>query len=287
MKYLISILLISMVLFISCNRNEYSQYAYSLIEKQCSFGARVPGTLAHEKCIDFLFNELNQYVDSTKKQEFYTNVSYSQDSVKFTNIIGYINNNYDSTIMLCSHYDSRPFSNKEGLPTMGANDGASSTALLIAISKYLYEHKINKNIIIVLFDGEDAGRLGHEDEWFIGSKYFAQEYKDRIPDCTILLDMIGDSDLDIYKEGFSELYNYTLNNKIFDIAKKLKKKSFHNYVKYRIEDDHIPLNEKGFNAIDIIDMDYKYWHTPEDTPDKCSVESLDEVFQVIRYFLYE
>ncbi len=290
MKFIKNILLISIIFLISCsnsNNQTYGEYAYSLIEKQCSFGARVPGTKAHEECIKFLENELKEYCDNVKLQEFFQEVSYSENKIKFTNIIAYIDNNADTTIMLCSHYDSRPFSSEKGKPTMGANDGASGTAVILALAKYIKNHKVNKNIIIVFFDGEDAGRKGHENEWFIGSKYFAYNYKDKIPEYTILLDMIGDEDLNIYKEGFSELYNYRLNEKIFNIAKKLKKKTFHKYVKYRIEDDHIPLNKAGFNAIDIIDMDYKFWHTPYDTPDKCSVESVQDIFDVMRYFIYE
>lgn len=270
------------LLFSSCRAEAFdSDKAFSLLEKQCSFGARVPGSNAHEECLAFIISEASKSADTVYTQSFKKTVSYSKDSVTFTNVIAEINPKGSEHIMLFSHYDSRPFSDKEGLPTPGANDGASSTALLLGLLAYFRENPADKRITFVFFDGEDGGRLLHYDEWFIGSTYFAENYSGSIPEKSILLDMIGDRDLKIRKEGYSELANSELNSEIFANAKRLGKKSFEGSVGYFVDDDHLPLNRKGFRCVDIIDMDYKYWHTTDDTPDKCSKESLSDVADVI------
>ncbi|MGE3062360.1 MAG: M28 family peptidase [bacterium] len=282
---LISILILS---FASCSAEPIDgDYAFSLIEKQCSFGARVPGTDAHEECVFFIRNEAEKYADTVYLQQFKKRVSYDSDTILFTNIIAEINPDESRKIMLFSHYDSRPFSSKKNTPTPGANDGASSTALLIAMMKQMKKDSIKDNIVFVFFDGEDGGRDIHYDEWFIGSRYFAEKYNEKLPEMAILLDMIGDNDLLIKKEGNSELFNHELNTKIFKNAEKLKKKTFENAIGYFVDDDHIALNKAGFRCVDIIDMDYAYWHTPEDTPDKCSKESLVDVGEVILKTIYE
>lgn len=283
--------LLSITVLLSCSKQAYpvpdSNYAMSLIEKQCSFGARVPGTDAHEQCIDFLIEEMSMYADSIMTQTFMYDVSYSEDSVLFTNIFGIFNPDKKETIFLCTHFDSRPFSSVEGVPTPGANDGGSGTGLLLAIAKTLKEHPLDKRVVLMLIDGEDAGRDNHKNEWFIGSKYYSAHPLFEIPDICILVDMIGDADLNIHREGYSEIFNAPLNSKVFSIAELLGVKSFKNSVKYFIDDDHLPLNNIGYKCINIIDFDYEYWHTPDDTPDKCSAASLDDVGKVLMRVIYE
>ena len=280
-KYSILISLLLPILT-SCGIRQFdSDYAFSLIETQCSFKERVPGSKAHEECADFLIKELGKYADTVYTQEFKRAMSYSKDTIIFKNIIAEYDGGGEERIMLFSHYDSRPFSSEKGRPTMGANDGASSTALLLAMLKYFKEEQSNKKITIVLFDGEDGGREMHYDEWFVGSKYFASKFTGTVPDIAILIDMIGDKDLVIYKDGNSEIANPDLNEKIFRNAEKLKKKTFKSEIGYFVDDDHIALNAKGFRCVDIIDMNYAYWHTPEDTPDKCSKASLADVADVL------
>jgi Zn-dependent M28 family amino/carboxypeptidase len=261
--------------------------SFSLLEKQCSFGPRVPGSEAHKKTVDFIVNFLKNYVDTVYVQKFKQKVSYSKKEIEFCNIIGILNKEKEENVMLFSHFDSRPFSNIKNKPTPGANDGASSTALLLALAKFFKENKYNERIDFVFFDGEDGGTIAHPDEWFIGSKFFAENYNGRVPKIAILVDMVGDSDLNIKREINSEFANSELYDKIFEKAKKLNKKSFINKMGFFVEDDHIPLNKKGFRCVNIIDIEYKYWHTVDDTPDKCSEESLKDVGEVLIETIYD
>lgn len=264
-----------------------SGYAFGLIEKQCSYGARVPGTAAHDSCVSLIQREMSLLCDTVYTQSFSRRVSYSKENMVFSNIICVMNPEGEKHIMLFSHFDSRPFSSVKNTPTMGANDGASSTAFLIAFAKMLKEKGRKEKFTFVFLDGEDGGTLLHSDEWFIGSSYFAENYSDKLPDEAILLDMIGDKDLKIMKEGYSDLANRGLNKKIFDAAKRVKSDAFDSRIGYFVEDDHIPLNRKGFRCVDIIDMNYKWWHTPEDTPDKCSASSLEKVAEVMEEAVLE
>jgi len=285
MQFLIkySIIISSALLSLSsCASQKYdSDYAFSLIEKQCSFGPRVPGSDSHDECVKFLIQELEKYADTIYVQEFEKSMSYSKKKISFKNIIAVLNADSGGKIMLFSHYDSRPFSSEKDTPTPGANDGGSSTALLISLARYFKENKYRGHLEFVFFDGEDGGRELYYDEWFEGSKHFAENYKDPLPDIAILVDMIGDKDLSIYKEGNSEISNPKLNEKVFLNAKKLKKNSFKSSIGYFVDDDHIALNSKGFRCINLIDMNYEYWHTPYDTPDKCSKKSLSDVAEVL------
>lgn len=264
-----------------------SKLSFSLLEKQCAFGPRVPGSESHQKTVNFIIEFLQDYVDTVYVQKFTKKVSYSKKEIEFYNIIGILNKNKEENIMLFSHFDSRPFSNVKGKPTPGANDGASSTALLLTIAKFLKENKYSERIDFVFFDGEDGGTIAHPEEWFIGSKFFTENYTGKIPKVAILVDMVGDRDLTIKREMNSEFANSKLYDKIFDKAKKLNKKSFVNRIGYPVEDDHVTLNKKGFKCVDIIDIEYKYWHTIYDTPDKCSEKSLKDVGEVLIETIYD
>uniref|UniRef100_A0A7C3N8D1 M28 family peptidase n=1 Tax=candidate division WOR-3 bacterium TaxID=2052148 RepID=A0A7C3N8D1_UNCW3 len=290
MKFLIKSFLLSLTVLTSLNffcSDFDARYAFSLLEKQSSFGPRVPGSEAHKKTVDFIVDFLNKYVDTVYVQKFSKKVSYSKKEIEFYNIVGVLNKDKEENIMLFSHFDSRPFSNKKGEPTSGANDGASSTALLLYLSKYFKENGFKERIDFVFFDGEDGGSITHPEDWFIGSKYFSENYSGKIPKIAILVDMIGDRELNIKREINSEIVNSKLYDKIFEKAKKLGKKSFINKLGFFVEDDHIPLNKKGFKCVDIIDIEYKYWHTTEDTPDKCSEESLKDVGEVLIETIYD
>jgi len=92
--------------------------------------------------------------------------------------------------------------------------------------------------------------------------------------------------LNVYREGYSQNFSRELNDKVFRIYTSLFKKTFIDSVKYYVNDDHIPFIHRGIPAIDIIDFDYKYWHTHEDTPDKCSPESLRKVGYGLLYYIF-
>ena len=130
---------------------------------------------------------------------------------------------------------------------------------------------LRPEIWLVFFDLEDQGRIEGYD-WILGSQFFVDQLNEK-PDAVIVIDMIGDEDLQIYKEKSS---TQTLVNEIWQVAKDLSyEEIFSDEEKYSILDDHTPFLNAGIQAIDIIDFDYPYWHTTADTADKVSAESLE------------
>ena len=138
---------------------------------------------------------------------------------------------------------------------------------------------------MVLFDGEDYGKT--TEEMFLGSRYFADNINDQWrPEYGILIDMVGDKDLDIYVEPNSAAAAPDIVKKVWDLADQLKLDGFYREPGPPILDDHIPLIGVGIKCIDIIDFNYPYWHSVEDTPDKCSPESLETVGKLLLELVY-
>jgi Zn-dependent M28 family amino/carboxypeptidase len=168
-------------------------------------------------------------------------------------------------ILIGSHFDTRPFADQETdpekqiQPIIGANDGGSSTALLLGLAHYLFQHPPPRPIHLVFFDGEDYGASGSGLN-LLGSTHYAQSLfkQDRKswPHWVLVIDMIGDKDLQIFKETYSLKSSGRFLDKIYSIAEKKK-------------------------ITVLIDFDYPYWHTLEDTLDKCSPESMISVFSVV------
>jgi Zn-dependent M28 family amino/carboxypeptidase len=188
-------------------------------------------------------------------------------------------------IIIASHYDSRSFADKDPnpnnhkQPVMGANDGASSVAILLELGRVL-PVKQNKKIWLVFFDNEDNGTSSGTG-WDLGSEYFVSELHGK-PDSVIVLDMVGDKDLNVYMERNS---NPDLNTEIWGVANELGYSQFIPTYKYDLIDDHIPFIQAGIRAVDVIDFDYLYWHTTNDTMDRVSAESLKVVGDTILKWL--
>lgn len=180
-------------------------------------------------------------------------------------------------IILGAHYDTRmvadrdPDPQKRNLPVPGADDGASGVAVLLGIARTL-PSQLDKQVWLVFFDAEDDGNIPGWD-WILGSTAFVQGLNNK-PQAAIIVDMVGDANLNIYMEQNS---NLSLETEIWAQAAKLGYHQFIPLPKYSIEDDHTPFIQKGIPAVDIIDFDYPYYHTTADTPDKVSAESLKAV----------
>jgi glutaminyl-peptide cyclotransferase len=249
--------------------------AYADVEFQVSLGPRTPGSDAHQQFITWSKSRLEQ---NQWKVEVQTT---SMENKPITNIIAKRGSGHP-WIILGAHYDSRliadddPEPTNRTLPVPGANDGASGVAVLLELARDLPSN-LEKQVWLVFFDSEDQGRIPGWD-WILGSRAFVQNIKSK-PDSVIIIDMIGDKNLNIYLENNS---NAELSAEIWKIA---AEKGYQNQFiitpKYSILDDHIPFLEQGIRAIDIIDFDYPYWHTIQDTPDKVSAESLSIIGSVL------
>ena len=261
--------------------------AFHYLVAQCDFGPRYPGSPGHKLAEGYLSSELRRWCDEVHLQRFKARTSSGKE-LELVNIIGVINPKRSDvgevkTILICAHWDTRPFAERERnskeTPILGANDGASGVAVLLELARVLSSFRPKVRVLFALFDGEDYGMDTRD--MFLGSRYFAKNFWKYKPDLGILLDMVGDKDLDIYIEENSWVAAPELVDLVWGVAEELGISAFHRSIKYRIMDDHIPLIEAGVKCIDIIDFDYPYWHTTRDTPDKCSPDSLKAVGEVV------
>ena len=266
--------------------------AFSLLKKQVAFGPRYPGSRGHLRTRNFLFAELKKYTGRVRLQPFLA-VNYLENRrARAFNLIAEFGKGTPE-IILCAHWDSRPKADQDpdpanrSKPVPAANDGASGVAVLLELARMFHETPPPVPVQIVFFDAEDLGRAAHDEEFLQGSRFYAKNLPFRFrPRAAILLDMIGDRDLQIYEERNSLNYAPDLVEAVWTKAEELGIKEFIRAPKYTVTDDHLPLLQAGIPAIDLIDFDYPYWHTVADTPDKCSPESLEKVGRVLAAFVY-
>ncbi len=270
--------------------------AYQYLLMQTDLGPRNPGSEGHRQCLKMLSDRLTENGASVSMQPFMHYDAFLEKSYTMTNIIGSFQPENASRILLCAHWDTRPFADRDrpenqNTPILGANDGASGVAVLLELSRHIGNNPPPVGIDIVLFDGEDYGREGNLENYCLGSRQFIDVNDRYFPRFAILLDMVGDAQLQLPIEGYSSQFEPDLVNRIWNTAAELGIYEFIPIERYYVFDDHVILNQGGIPAIDIIDFEYpdesnRYWHTLEDTPDKCSARSLKKVGDVLLQFIY-
>jgi len=265
--------------------------AFEYLEEQCKFGPRNPNSNGHLLCKNYIQSFLEDNGARVYTQEFTAEIR--EESYELTNIIGSYYPTRPARIFIGTHWDTRPWADRDKdslnhtLPVQGANDGASGTALLLHLAEILNKYEPSLlGVDLLFFDGEDAGEYGVSDSWCLGSRYFVENYKGSKPEYVIIVDMIGDRELDIKIEGYSYQNASELVAKIWRIAYSLDISNFTTKLGDFVYDDHYPFLEQGYQAVLIIDFEYPYWHTSQDTPDKCRPESLEAVGTVITNFIY-
>jgi hypothetical protein len=266
--------------------------AFQHLLAQVECGPRVPNTPGHAACRDYLLRELGAVADQVLSQDFVQEIRGVP--LRLSNLIGVFAPDQPTKVLLAAHWDTRPTADMDpnpanrGLPIAGANDGASGVAVLLEVARVLREVGPPLGVILVLFDGEDYGP--GIDAMFLGSRYYARHLLPERPAWGVLLDMVGDRDLQIPREGYSEQFARPVNDRVWAAARELGRPEFLDRVGPAILDDHVSLLEVGVPMIDVIDFSYgpanSWWHTLEDTPDKCSPASLQAVGQVVLRTLY-
>ncbi len=262
--------------------------AFAYLEKQCEFGPRVPGTTAHKETQAYLFTEIKRYADEVALQPF--EFRHQNETIQMNNILARFGEDSGGKMLLAAHWDTRPFADRDpnpanrNTPILGANDAASGVAVLLEVARVLKSKPPPIEVIIVLFDGEDYGRT--VSTMFLGSTHFAQNMGRWKADFGILLDMVGDRTLELPMEGYSWNAARDLTEAIWRRAAELGLPAFERRLGPAIMDDHLPLIQSGVPTINIIDFNYPPWHTVEDTPDKCSAESLDIVGRLVLDIIY-
>jgi glutaminyl-peptide cyclotransferase len=251
--------------------------AYHDVIVQVNYGPRIPGSLAHSETIAYIQKELETagwevLIQETEWLGFpIQNILASRSKTAAPIIIG-------------AHYDSRLLADQETGPARenpvpGANDGASGVAILLELARTLPKEGVP--VQLVFFDAEDNGELDGR-QWIMGSRAFVNILSTK-PRAVIIVDMVGDTNLNIFKERNS---NPDLTTSIWDQAAVLGyAKEFIPQIKYDMIDDHTSFLEAGIPAVDLIDFDYPYWHTSHDTADKVSAKSLLIVGETILSWL--
>jgi Zn-dependent M28 family amino/carboxypeptidase len=220
-------------------------------------------------------------------------VTRAGDSLPMVNLLARFNPTATTRLLFLAHWDTRPVSDGYGsrdstVPVPGANDGGSGVAILLGMADALNKAAPDVGVDLLFVDGEDYGSFdaGQDQDVLIGSRYFAAHLPaGPLPEFAVLFDMVGDRDLHILREGSSVTGAPDVVQMVWALAKRIGHGDiFAALDTGPITDDHIPLQQVGIRAIDIIDLDYGptngWHHTVEDTIDKLSAASLQAVGDV-------
>ncbi len=270
--------------------------AFSFLKKQCDFGPRNPNSVGHDKCLAYIQQEFGLYADSVGLQSFSV-PGYDGSVLHLANVIASFNLKAKTRVLISAHWDTRPRNDQERTgprdkPIIGANDGASGVAILLEMARCFKQSPPPEGVDLILWDGEDYGKEGSLDYYFLGSKYWAATKPfSYYPIFSINLDMVGDKELSLPKEYNSVQYASDVVDLVWNTAAEMGVTQFVNRIGDAVSDDHLSLDNIGMKCIDVIDFAYpdqsnRYWHTMEDTPDKCSGESLAAVGKVLIQVLY-
>lgn len=275
--------------------------AYQLIEKQLSFGTRVPGSEGHQACKEWMVGHLEGLGLKVIQQNFKASFLGLVDQPS-TNIIASYKPELSNRIMLAAHWDTRLIAEKDEDEAkrkeaiMGADDGASGTAVLLHIAELISKNELYIGVDLVFFDAEDNGDDG--ENWCLGSQYWSKNihvdnYK---PKFGILLDMIGAKGAQFGYEGYSQKYAKHILDKTWKLAKGMGKGDlFVSKATGPIQDDHYYVNAvAGIPMIDIINRPMKtesgfahYHHTHDDDINIIDQNVLSSVGQVVTAVIYK
>ena len=253
------------------------QRAYQDVLAQMSFGPRTPGSAAHSQAIGYIEASLEKAGWKPRLQ------ATTWNGFEVQNIVASRSEGAPA-IILGAHYDSRLLADRDQGPgwsgaVPGANDGASGVAVLLELARSLPADSVP--VWLVFFDAEDSGGLDGRD-WIMGSRAFAASLT-FTPRAVIIVDMVGDADLNLYYERNSDSQ---LRADIWRQAAELGfQAQFIPEERHSLIDDHTPFLQAGLPAVDIIDFDYPYWHTAADTADKVSAQSLEAVGRTLEAWI--
>lgn len=251
--------------------------AMKYVHAQVAFGPRPPGSAAHQKCRAWIMGELQSFGYDVEDDAFDADTPYGR--IRMHNLIARTGAGERGVIALASHYDTKLM---EGKNFVGANDAGSSTALLLELARVLAGQSGRLDYWFLFLDGEEAFVEWSTFDSTYGSRHLARKWKadgtaGRVR-ALILLDMIGDKDLGLYREVNSTPW---LMDLVWETAHALGLESILSRKRIPVEDDHIPFLDAGIPSVNLIDLDYPPWHTDEDTPDKVSADSMEKVGRLV------
>lgn len=275
--------------------------AFTFVKAQVDFGPRAMNTKAHDNCAQYLASKLSQFADTLIIQKAQVK-GWDSKILNIQNIIASFSPEKTNRILLCAHWDTRPWADQDkerkNEPIDGANDGGSGVGVLIEIARKLAETKPMVGIDIILFDAEDYGQPENsgfpemQDSWCLGSQYWGRNLhvKDYYATFGILLDMVGAKDAVFTMEGNSMQHAGSHMQKVWDTASRIGYGSYFSYERTApIIDDHYYINSIAhIPAMDIIQYDnstpsrfYTHWHKHDDKIEFIDKNTLKAVGQTI------
>ena len=277
-----------------------AERAYADVVRQVEFGPRVPGTAGHDAARAYFVETLQGLADRVIEQPVTATIGDSV-TVKGTNIVASFNLDpgLRKRIMLAAHWDTRPRADRDpdstrhDEPVPGANDGASGVAVLLEMARLFHDDPPDVGVDLVFFDLEDLGDYATADTtaprtpFALGSAAFVRDNPTYRPTFGILLDMVGDENLRVAKEGYSQANAPRIVEKVWTAAKTVGADAFVDAPGGAVEDDHLPFLRQGIPVIDLIQSPFPAtWHTTADTPEHVSAASLGQVGDVLVEVIY-
>lgn len=259
----------------------------------CDIGPRLSGSEGMTKQRTLLVKFFEDLGATVTQQKFVAKQPSQREPIPMVNLIVSWNPKALRRVILCGHYDTRPLADQEpdarnwNKPFASANDGTSTTALMMEMGRHMKELIAGSQVGIdfVIFDGEEyiLDKLAG-DKYFLGSDYFANAYKKDKPEhkyiAGILLDLFAGKDPSFPVEINSWNAANELCVSFWAEARALGVESFVWKEGPEVQDDHLALNRVGIPCIDVLDFNYTHWHKLTDTPDRCSADSMEAVAKV-------
>ena len=321
-KYIFLSFLIIATLFSSCKSNKQveevlnpvgpafiADSAMAYCQAQCDFGPRTMNSKAHDLCEEWIVNKFKGFGLEVETQKADL-TGWDGTKLHSTNIIAHFNPQAERRILICAHWDSRPWADNDPdstnwhKPVLAANDGASGVGVMLEVARLLQnDTTLAIGVDLVCFDAEDYGtpqwaekNEDSENTWALGAQYWAKNLPENYkPQFGILLDMVGGQGAKIYQEHFSLRYAASIVDKVWSAARHAGFSSvFANEVGGGVTDDHIPVNEAGIPTIDIIpfypDCSQSSfgptWHTINDDMEHLDSNTLKAVGQTLIQVIY-
>ena len=267
--------------------------AFRDLERQVAFGPRIPGSAGHAQQLEWLETELRALADTVFLDPF-EHVTREGDVLDLTNVVARFGPEEGSWLLLLTHWDTRPKADQSveeadrEEAVLGANDGASGTAILMELARMFSEQPPPRGVELLFSDGEDYGPS--TEDMFLGARRYVAGLENP-PAYGILLDMVGDADPSFPIEAYSMEGAGQVVQRIWGIAADLGYRRFFPMDRtVRVVDDHLPFIDAGIPVADIIDFDYGpgngFWHTLRDIPENTSSRTLFMVGDVVAEVVY-
>ena len=278
------------------------QSAFSFLKQVCAIGKRVSGSPGMTQQQALLKKHFTQNTGGQVYfQPFLVRHPLDGRQIELKNMLVRWHPEREKRLLVCCHYDTRPFPDRDPVNPrgvfIGANDGGSGVGLLCELGKHVAGMQGNFGIDFLFFDGEEFVFVSGRDTMFLGSTFFSREYAARRVNAKytagVLVDMVADKNLQLHYEGNSLRKAPRVTRHLWQIAGELGIKEFVAKKRHTIRDDHLPLNQIArIPVCDIIDFDFPvagngYWHTEKDVVENCSADSLEKVGKVVLQWLRE